>query len=107
MGGLMSTWSHVSRTSFSTVGAKTTNRPSCLIMKHGAMDIKAYCPDIWDKLLDKTEFDEEYLMGRYDLALHLVTGADGALYFWDPEETKTADCYDDAIEHDHAIQMAW
>jgi len=41
--------------------AQTTNRPSCVIVNQGCMDIKAHCEDaqLWEEVLSKTQYDDE------------------------------------------------
>jgi hypothetical protein len=59
--------------------AQATHRPSVVLMDRGLLDVAAYLPvDKWRSLLSLHGLDTDYLLGRYDMVLHLTTAADGA-----------------------------
>eukprot|EP00658_Telonema_sp_P-2_P024955 TRINITY_DN20041_c0_g1_i1.p1 TRINITY_DN20041_c0_g1~~TRINITY_DN20041_c0_g1_i1.p1 ORF type:complete len:347 (-),score=113.14 TRINITY_DN20041_c0_g1_i1:487-1527(-) len=70
--------------------AGATGRPTILVCDRGTIDNKGYCsPEVWDrsvKFVNKKDgtanVSEEYMVGRYDLVVHLVTSADGAEEFY-------------------------
>ena len=70
--------------------AGSTGRPTILVCDRGAMDNKGYIsPEGWEKTLtyvDKkdgtAQVTEDYLLGRYDVVIHMTTAADGAEQFY-------------------------
>lgn len=61
--------------------AQATGRPAVVVMDRGLMDVAAYLPQDggqWRDILREMGMDEAYLLGRYDMVLHLKTAADGA-----------------------------
>lgn len=59
--------------------ARSTGRPSVMIMDRGLLDIPAYLPiEKWKAIIDEMELKEAELASRYDLVIHLVSAADGA-----------------------------
>lgn len=114
--------------SFLKIAGKT-GRPSIVIYDRGLLDSKAYMPDndAWKTLLHSVEasspdlsherkhMTEEYILGRYDLVVHLVTAADGA-----SEHYKSGEVVDDsgaavmrgesleqAVALDRKLQQVW
>eukprot|EP00928_Gymnodinium_smaydae_P064584 TRINITY_DN4786_c2_g3_i1.p1 TRINITY_DN4786_c2_g3~~TRINITY_DN4786_c2_g3_i1.p1 ORF type:complete len:338 (-),score=70.48 TRINITY_DN4786_c2_g3_i1:377-1390(-) len=78
-----------------TLIAGCTGRPSIIIFDRGLLDGKAYCTqEMWDRLIAEVEasapgldfprkmITEEYMMARYNMVVHLVTAADGAVEFY-------------------------
>lgn len=61
------------------VNRSITNRPAVVVLDRCLIDIKTYVPaDIWDWLVATCDCSEADVFGRYDMALHLVTTAEGA-----------------------------
>lgn len=67
-----------------TAIAERTGRATILVMDRGLLDGKGYLPslEMWTKILERHNVDEEYLLGRYDAIIHLVSSADGAEQFY-------------------------
>lgn len=73
-----------------------TNRPTILVFDRGIMDSKAYIDeDGWKKVLkyidernNRRQFDEEYILKRYDGVIHLETAAKGAESYYKNGWTK-------------------
>jgi len=114
--------------SFLSIAGKS-GRPSIVIYDRGLLDSKAYMPDdeAWQNMLRTVEasnpdmrdsrqhMTEEFILGRYDLVVHLVTAADGA-----PEYYKSGEVVDDsgnkvmrgesleqAVALDKKLQQVW
>ena len=74
--------------------AASTGRPSIIIFDRGLLDAKGYMTArLWDRVLSTLDprggepgahgpVTEDYLLGRYDGVVHLVTSADGAEKFY-------------------------
>ena len=61
-----------------------------VVMDRGLLDIKAYLPEEqWSSILAAQNLDEQALLGRYDMVLHLVTAADGAEKFYTTANNAT------------------
>ena len=71
--------------------AKSSGRPSIVIMDRGLIDAKGYMTsDIWKRVLETlpdVDSDEDCLQ-RYDGVVHLVTAADGAIDYYKSGLTK-------------------
>jgi predicted ATPase len=85
------------------------HRPSVVFFDRGLIDMKAYMPpEMWAAVLERFKVTEEQLVARYDLVLHLVTAADGALGFYttanNAARTETAE---QARENDRRVRSAW
>mmetsp|Transcript_128651 Transcript_128651/g.274554 ORF Transcript_128651/g.274554 Transcript_128651/m.274554 type:complete len:289 (+) Transcript_128651:158-1024(+) len=89
--------------------ASSTGTPSVVFFDRGMFDIAAYLdPPQWEALLKRENLSTDYLQGRYDLVVHLVTAADGAETFYTKENnaarTETAE---DARRLDASVEKAW
>ncbi len=67
--------------------AASTGRPSIIVFDRGLLDGKGYITqEIWRQVIDSADegrgVSEDYVLGRYDGVLHLVTAADGAEPFY-------------------------
>lgn len=64
--------------------ALASSKPSVLLCDRGTMDGRAYMsPAEWSSMLSKNKWDPVSLRDeRYDLVIHMVTAADGALPFY-------------------------
>lgn len=90
--------------------ASAASRPSVLLCDRGAMDGRAYMsPDQWEAMLGENGWDPVTLRdGRYDLVIHMVTAADGALAFYQLENNATrSETPAMACELDTKTQEAW
>jgi hypothetical protein len=76
-----------------TAIAESTGRPSLLVYDRGICDGKGYLPkETWERMLqsidsthggdDTRGVSEEYILGRYDGVVHLITAADGAKKYY-------------------------
>jgi len=85
------------------------HRPSVIFFDRALGDMKAYMPtDMWNAVLEKFNMTETNIIDRYDLVIHLVTAADGALQFYttanNAARTETAE---QALENDRRVRDAW
>jgi thymidylate kinase len=71
--------------------ATAASRPSVLLCDRGAMDGRAYMSaEQWEAMLAENSWDPVALRDeRYDLVVHMVTAADGAMPFYQLENNKT------------------
>ena len=81
-----------------------------MLYDRGVMDGRAYMNEsMWQALLDETSWSNSQLRDkRYDMVLHLVTAADGALDYYSKKSNESR--YEDeeaAISTDRRTQMAW
>jgi len=84
--------------------ATSTGRPSVVIMDRGLLDIKAYLPeDLWAELLKRLNLTESYLLGRYDLVLHLKTAAHGAEKFYTLTQAEGSGVRSETAEQARAL----
>lgn len=85
------------------------HRPSVVFFDRGLGDMKAYMPtDMWNAVLDKFQLTENDIIGRYDLVIHLVTAADGALkYYTTANNAARTETADQALENDRRVRDAW
>lgn len=81
--------------------AERTGRPTILLMDRGLMDGKGYVEsaEMWSAILEKNSVDEDYILGRYDAVVHLVTAADGAERFYQQGRVKD-DLGNEVIRHE-------
>lgn len=72
--------------------AGLTKRPSVVLFNRGLLDLKAYCymysEEIWRDVLDMCEFDEGYLLDRYDMVLHCETKCEDPKFRGDVDPKK-------------------
>lgn len=90
--------------------ASAASRPSVLLCDRGAMDGRAYMStEQWEVMLAENGWDPVTLRdGRYDLVIHMVTAADGALAFYQLENNATrSESPALARELDRKTQEAW
>jgi predicted ATPase len=87
------------------------HRPAVIFFDRALLDMKAYMPPaMWADLLRSYGLagGEAEVMARYDLVLHLVTAADGALHAYtlanNAARTETAA---QAVENDRRVRVAW
>jgi len=64
--------------------AEKCGQKAVLLMDRGALDAKGYTPShLWDKVLSACGLNEDELLNRYDMVVHLVTTAIGAECFYE------------------------
>jgi predicted ATPase len=85
------------------------HRPSVIFFDRGLGDMKAYMPPgMWGELLDTFQLTEQDIAGRYDLVIHLVTAADGALDFYTTANNAArTETPEQARENDRRVRDAW
>jgi len=90
--------------------AKACGKKGVILCDRGSMDGRAFCSEeIWQRILDEGDWTTQELRdGRYDMVLHLVTAADGAVDFYGNDtnnvRTETAE---QACEQDRNLQKMW
>jgi hypothetical protein len=63
--------------------AESTGKPTLLVLDRAILDPGAYIPkEDFDKVLKANHWSRKDLLARYDLVVHLVTAADGAVKFY-------------------------
>jgi thymidylate kinase len=90
--------------------ATAASRPSVLLCDRGAMDGRAYMSaEQWEAMLAENSWDPVALRDeRYDLVVHMVTAADGAMPFYQLENNKTRrETPSEARAVDRETQEAW
>jgi AAA domain len=90
--------------------ASAASRPSVLLCDRGAMDGRAYMSaEQWRAMLAENMWDPVTLRDeRYDLVIHMVTAADGALAFYQLENNATrSETPSEACTLDRKTQEAW
>jgi predicted ATPase len=90
--------------------ASASARPSVLLCDRGAMDGKAYMTSAeWAAMLRANKWDPVCLRDeRYDLVIHMVTAADGAVPFYQLENNAArTESVDEARVVDKRTQNAW
>jgi len=95
---------------FTNIIVQNPNKPNqelFLMIENGVLDQKAYAsPNEWSAILVEAERDEAQLLSRYDMVVHMVTAADGAMRYFDhlnTSETSATQC----IELDRALRKAY
>lgn len=85
------------------------HRPSVVFFDRGLLDMKGYMPaDMWNQICAQFGHTEESIKSRYDLVLHLVTAAEGALqYYTTANNAARTETPEQAIENDHRVRSAW
>ena len=100
--------------------AAQTGRPSIIVFDRGMMDAKGYMDaEMWEKVLSHVDLrhpvTEDYVRGRYDGVIHLVTAANGASkwYKWGKtmddsgHEVFRKESPDEAIALDNQMIRVW
>lgn len=89
--------------------AKLTKEDTLLIMDRGACDTFAYCsPEVREKVLEEMGTTKEALCDeRYDMAIHLVTSANGASEFYCLDNIARFESVEQAVSTDNSIQRVW
>ena len=100
--------------------AQATGRPAVVVMDRGLLDAAAYLPQDgaqWREILADIGVNEPYLLGRYDMVLHLRTAAAGAeAHFDDARLCGLGDgdgrydrrgALDRAMDLDGRLERAW
>lgn len=100
--------------------AASTGRPSIIVFDRGLLDAKGYMPEeTWKRVLDEVDegrgVTENYMLGRYDGVVHLVTAADGAIRFYKwgnvaddaGNATFRREAPEEAVELDRKMQECW
>lgn len=63
---------------------------------------------LWWRMLKQFQMTEQDVIDRYDMVIHLVTAADGALDFYTTANNDTRkETPEQAIENDRKVQYAW
>lgn len=63
--------------------ASTISQPVLIVCDRGALDISTYLkPEMWQKITQLANTDNQQLLDRYDAVLHLVSAADGAEQYY-------------------------
>lgn len=95
--------------SFSSIAAMS-NKASFVLCDRGTCDGRAYMPNaMWQEILNDNGLDIIRIRdARYDLVIHLVTAADGALDFYTLENNKArSETPGEAVAVDKRTQRAW
>lgn len=89
--------------------AKSTGKPSILLMDRALMDVAAYLPEAqWKDIVGRNGWTEEQFTGRYDLVLHLVTAADGAEEFYTTTNNSArTETVAEAVVLDKKVRSCW
>eukprot|EP00729_Bicosta_minor_P008819 gene8819-10922_t len=89
--------------------AKSTGKPSILLMDRALMDVAAYLPEAqWKDIVGRNGWTEEQFTGRYDLVLHLVTAADGAEEFYTTANNSArTETVAEAVVLDKKVRSCW
>ena len=78
-----------------------------ILYDRGVMDNKAYITDLeFESLLKKYDLNEQDLINRYDLVIHLETGAKRKYYVTDNNKARYENV-EEAIELDNRTYNAW
>ena len=80
-----------------------------IIYDRGVIDNKAYIgQELFTRLLDDSRFDEIELLENYDMVIHLVTAANGALeHYTKANNEARSETPEEAIELDKRTLEAW
>jgi hypothetical protein len=90
--------------------ASASTKPSVLLCDRGAMDGKAYMASAeWNTMLHANNWDPVSLRDeRYDLVIHMVSAADGAVPFYQVDNnTARTESVEEACAVDKRTQNAW
>lgn len=89
--------------------ARITKQDTLLIMDRGTCDTFAYCSvEVRNRVLEELGLTKDLLSEkRYDLVLHLVTVANGAIEFYNLENNARSESLEQAIGLDSQIQRVW
>ena len=89
--------------------ARSTGKPSVIILDRGLMDVGAYLPQAqWHQVLRANGWTEENFLARYDCVVHLTTTADGAEEFYTTaNNTARTETPEEALQLDKRIMQAW
>lgn len=89
--------------------AMITKQDTLIIMDRGTCDTFAYCsPEVKNKVLEELGLTKDSLSEmRYDLVVHLVTSAKGAIEFYNLENNARFESVELAISTDKRIQSVW
>ena len=96
--------------------AQATGRPAVVVMDRGLLDVAAYLPQDgaqWREILGDLDLDEHYLLGRYDMVLHLRTAAAGAEAHFDEDKVSSlssegrGSALHRALDLDGRLERAW
>ena len=85
------------------------NKPCVIFYDRALGDMKAYMPStMWSDILSSFKMNEKDLVSRYDLVIHLVTAADGAIDFYTKSNnTARTETPAEAIDNDRKVRDAW
>ncbi|KAA0162870.1 hypothetical protein FNF28_04505 [Cafeteria roenbergensis] len=89
--------------------ALSTGRPSLVILDRAMPDPGAYIsPAQFDEILARIGYSRESIMARYDLVVHLVTAADGALPFYTTSNNAArTESAEEAVRLDRAVEQCY
>lgn len=89
--------------------ANLSKKKSVIIYDRGVIDNKGYIGKRqFKQLLDKNNLNELSLMDNYDMVIHMVTAADGALEFYTLENNNArSETPEEARQIDKQISKAW
>lgn len=89
--------------------ARSTGKPTVLVLDRGALDISAYlAAPLWQDLLKQNGWTHDGLISRYDMVIHLVTAADGAEEHYNLDTNKhRTEPPDMARQLDRGVLEAW
>ena len=95
---------------FTNIIVQNPNKPNqelFLLIENGALDQKAYTtPNEWSSILVEAEKDEAQLLSRYDMVVHMITAADGAMSYFDHLNKSEPDAKQ-CISLDRALRKAY
>lgn len=89
--------------------ARSTGRPSIVLLDRAMLDPAAYIPRAqMKKVMDSKGWTREKLLGRYDMVVHLVTAADGAVKFYTTANNSArTETPEQAIELDKRVHACY
>lgn len=96
--------------SFRNLARTSGYKETFILCDRGTCDGRAYlAAKLWDKLLAANQWNMVDIRdGRYDLVVHLVTAADGAIEYYTLDNNKVrSELPEEACLLDRKTQMAW